>query len=112
MRVSEALEIFEQSPDSFEAEIERLSIKELYALVKDLKLFKNRDIFKISYHLLLKKSIDFLEDLEDCEKNAKEGGFDILRRYVDEQTGFRADSKTLPSVAVRKMINEINNWSQ
>jgi hypothetical protein len=112
MRVSEALELFEQSASSFKAEIERLSIKEIYELVKDLKLFKNPELFKISYYILLKRSLDFLEDLENCEKTAKEGGFDILRRHVDEQTGFRVDSETLPSVAVRKMINEITNWSQ
>lgn len=113
MRVTEALEIFEQSPSSFKAEIEKLSIKELYQLVKDLRLFSKPEIFKTSYDVLVnKKLLPLLKEVEALEKTITERGLLILHKHIYEETGFRVDSETLPNVAVRQMINEITNRSQ
>ena len=112
MRVSEALELFEQSAASFKSEIVRLRVKELYQLVKDLKLFRNPELFKTSHDVLVnKKLLPLLKEVEALEKTVTERGLFILHKHIYEETGFRVDSETLPNVAVRQMINEVTNRS-
>lgn len=112
MRVSEALELFEQSAASFKGEIVRLRVKELYELVKDLRLVNHPEIFKTSYDVLLnKKLLPLLEEFEALEKTFKGKGFDILRKHVYDETGFSVGSQALPSVVVRRIINEVTSGS-
>jgi len=112
MRVSEALKIYEQSVNSYKARLKELEIKDLIELVQDLRLVNHPEIFKTSHDVLVnKKLLPLLKEVEALEKTVTERGLFILHKHIYEETGFRVDSKTLPSVAVRKMINEITNWS-
>ncbi len=111
MRVSEALEIFEQSPGSFKAEIERLSIKELYGLVKDLTLINKPQVFKISHDILLNKLSNLLEGVEGF-KISTDDGLLVVRRHIYEETGFNLDLKAPLGSSLREIINKVASWSQ
>ena len=112
MRISEALESATKSMDSYKARLKELKIKDLIELVKDLRLINHPEIFKTSYDVLLnKKLLPLLKEVEALEKTVTERGLFILHKHIYEETGFRVDSKTLPSVAVRQMINEVTNRS-
>lgn len=112
MRISEALESATKSMDSYKARLKELKIKDLIELVKDLRLVNHPEIFKTSYDVLLnKKLLPLLEEVEGYEKTFKGKGFDILRKHVYDETGFSVGSQALPSVVVRRIINEIISWS-
>ncbi len=112
MRVSEALELFQQSPKSFKAEIEKLSIKEIYELVKDLMVSRNPELLHTSHDLLVNmKLLPLLKEVEALEKTITKTGLLILRKNIYEETGFKLDSNTSPSIQLRKLINEITGWS-
>jgi len=114
MRVSEALELFEQSAASFKSEIVRLRVKELYELVKDLRLVNKPEVFNTARNIFLKdKLLPLLEEVEGYEKTfTKEEGFLILHKVICEETGLNVDLETSPNTVLRKIINEITNWSQ
>ena len=114
MRVSEALELFEQSAASSKSEIVRLRVKELYELVKDLRLVNKPEVFNTARNIFLKdKLLPLLEEVEGYEKTfTKEESFLILHKVICEETGLNVDLKTLTSAVIRKIVNEITNWSQ
>ncbi|MDO9066655.1 MAG: hypothetical protein Q7U96_06205, partial [Chloroflexota bacterium] len=102
----------EQSTSSFKTEVERLSIKEIYELIKDLRLYNKPEIFETSYDIILnKKLLPLLKETEALEKTLKKDGFLILRDTLYKETGFSSDLNTLPSTTLRKIIDEISSWS-
>lgn len=109
MRISDALEIAEKSLDSFEAELENLSIKELYELADNLRFTDNPKLFEISRKFLVNKLREYLEGIEGIEVTKPEGA-DKLRKYIYEETGLHLDSETSPSAGMKEFINKILSW--
>lgn len=109
MRVSEALELAEQSLDSFGARLEGLSIKELYELTDNLRFTDNSELFEISRKFLVNKLREFLEGIEGIEVT-KPKGANKLRRYIYEETGLDINSETPPSAGMKEFIDKILSW--
>lgn len=113
MRVSEALKLAEQSTDSFEGKLEKLSIKELYELTDNLRFTDNHEIFQISHESLMKKLLRFSRVMENLERNVEgEEGIDEIIHHVRKKTGFKIDWETSPSAGLKEFIDEIISWVQ
>ena len=93
MRISEALELAGQSLDSLMVKLKELNVKELFELVNDLRFSNNH------------------EEMERLEKNSTHRGLDILRRFTHEKIGITTGPDTLPSIALRKYLDEIRSWT-
>ena len=112
MRVSQALELAEQSMDSFKASLEELKIKELVELTDNLRFIDSPEVFKTAHDLLIDKLENLWGQAKENEPNLPEIGVSILRRYIDEETGLTIYSDTQPTVGLRKYIDEIISWKK
>jgi hypothetical protein len=111
MRISEALELAGQSLDSLMVKLKELNVKELFELVNDLRFSNNPEVFTSCHNVLIKKLLIFLEEMERLEKNSTHRGLDILRRFTHEKIGITTGPDTLPSIALRKYLDEIRSWT-
>lgn len=110
MRVSEALELAEQSGNSFEARLKDLGIKELYELTDGLRFANYPEAFKTSHKFLINKLAHALEELENLEKNSTPLGITALRRFVCEEIGFSITPGISPSIGLKEYMDEILTW--
>lgn len=110
MRVSEALELAQQSTDSFEAKLRELSMKELYELTDGLRFANNPEAFKTSHKLLINKFADALEQVEYFENHSTPLGIDALHYFISEKVGFDTTPGILPSASLKEYMDEIMTW--
>ena len=111
MRVSQALELAEQSIHSFKAGLDELPLKELVELTDNLRFTDNFEVFRTCHDLLVHKLRRFLRGIEGI-KVTKERGVNALCDHIEEETGLKIDSKTPPSVGLKKHIDEIISWGE